>query len=232
MANSTEHIVSLLPVIHLPGLSPEQALVVENTWLAMMLIIAVLVFVICNRKKIPSRLQNVVELLTSFIEDYIIDIMGEKGLPYFPLVMTVLLFVGVGNYIGLFPGVIAPTSNLSTTAACALVVFVFYEIVGISRHGLKYFKRFLGPIPIMAPMMFVMEIITEVARPFSLSVRLFANIFCGEMIINRLVSICAFGLPVIWMLWDSTITMLIQTFIFSLLTMVYLGGALAADDEH
>ena len=232
MANPAEHTASLLPAIHLPGLTAEQSLVVEFTWLAMILIIGTLVFVISNWKKVPGGLQNIVELLTSFIEDYIVDIMGPKGLPYFPLVMTVLLFVGVGNYVGLLPGSVSPTGNLSTTAAWALIVFVFYESVGVLRHGIKYFKHFFGPIPIMAPMMFVMEIISELARPFSLAVRLFANIMGGEMIIKLLFSFCVIGLPVVWMLWDSTITMLIQTFIFSLLTMVYLGGALAADDEH
>jgi len=141
-------------------------------------------------------------------------------------------FILVANYIGLFPGMMAPTSNLNTTAAWAIVVFVFYECVGVSRHGFKYFKRFLGPIPIMAPMMFIMEIISELARPFSLAIRLFANIMGGEMIIKLLFSFVAIGLPVVWMLWDSLITIPIQTFIFSLLTMVYLGGAIAADDEH
>jgi F-type H+-transporting ATPase subunit a len=198
----------------------------------MIIIIAMLVVVIVNWKKVPGGLQNVIESLTTFIEDYIIDIIGPKGLPYFPLVITVLFFVSIGSYVGLIPGIKAPTSDLSTTAAWAVIVFVFYEIVGIRRHGFKYFKRFLGPIPIMAPMMFVMEIISELARPFSLAIRLFANIMGGEMIIGLLSTVCVIGLPVIWMLWDSTITVLIQSFIFSLLTMVYLGGALAADDEH
>jgi F-type H+-transporting ATPase subunit a len=111
------------------------------------------------------------------------------------------------------------------------VVFLFYQYIGVSKKGLRYFKRFLGPVPAMAPFMLIMELISEFARPFSLSVRLFANIFGGEMIIKMLFGIFAVGLPIVWMFWDSMLTIPIQGLIFSLLTMVYLGGAIA-DDEH
>jgi F-type H+-transporting ATPase subunit a len=84
----------------------------------------------------------------------------------------------------------------------------------------------------MAPLMIIMETISELARPVALSVRLFANIFGGEMIIKILFGMCAIGVPVIWMAWDSLITIPIQAFIFSLLTMVYLAGAVSVDDEH
>jgi F-type H+-transporting ATPase subunit a len=84
----------------------------------------------------------------------------------------------------------------------------------------------------MAPIILPLEIISECARPFSLSVRLFANIFGGEMIVKLLFSIFAVGVPLLWMLVDSAFVYLIQAFIFSLLTMVYLGGAVASDEEH
>jgi F-type H+-transporting ATPase subunit a len=231
MAHNEEHLFSWLPALHLPGLSPEQALVVEYTWLSMLIIIAIVVAVIVSLKKIPGGWQNTIELLTSFIENYLTDIVGPKGLRYFPLVVTVMLFILVANYIGLIPGFLSPTANLSTTAGWAIVVFIFYQYVGVSKKGLRYFKRFLGPVMPMAPFMVIMETISEFARPFSLSVRLFANIFGGEMIIKLLFGILAVGLPVIWMLWDSLITIPIQAFIFSLLTMVYLGGAIS-DEEH
>jgi F-type H+-transporting ATPase subunit a len=158
--------------------------------------------------------------------------VGKKGLRYFPLVATIFTFILVANYIGLIPGFMSPTASINTTAGMAIVVFVFYQFLGVSQKGLKYFKHFLGPIPVMAPLMIVMETISELARPVALSVRLFANIFGGEMIIKILFGMCAIGVPVIWMTWDSLITIPIQAFIFSLLTMVYLAGAVAADEDH
>jgi F-type H+-transporting ATPase subunit a len=230
---ASEHGFSILPALPLPGLTHHQALIVENTWVSMIIIIAVALIVVAGMKKIPGGLQNFVEFIVAFIENQIADIVGKKGLKYFPLVITVFTFILVANYIGLIPGFLSPTSSLSTTAAWAIVVFVFYQYIGISKGGFKYLKHFcgpiwLGPVPIMLPI----EIISEFARPFSLSVRLFANIFAGEMIVKLLFSFAAIGAPVIWMLVDGGFVMFIQAFIFSLLTMVYLAGAVAADEEH
>ncbi|HEX7509970.1 MAG TPA: F0F1 ATP synthase subunit A [Chitinivibrionales bacterium] len=232
MAHSPEQEFSVLPALHLPGLTEHQALIVEFTWLTMAVIVVALIGAIITLKKVPGGFQNIVELLTSFIENYIVDIIGKKGLSYFPLVMTAFTFILTANYIGLIPGFLSPTASLNTTAAWALVVFVFYQYLGVSKKGLKYFKHFLGPVPAMAPFMVFIEIIGEFARPFSLSVRLFANIFCGEVIIKLLFGIFAIGLPVIWMFWDSLITIPLQAFIFSLLTMVYVGGAISTEEQH
>lgn len=223
---------SVLPALNLPGLTSHQALIVEFTWLSMAIIIVLLVAVIVSLKTVPGTLQNIFELAVSFIEGYITEIVGKKGLRYFPLVATIFTFILVANYIGLIPGFMSPTASINTTAGMAIVVFVFYQFLGVSQKGLKYFKHFLGPIPVMAPLMIVMETISELARPVALSVRLFANIFGGEMIIKILFGMCAIGVPVIWMTWDSLITIPIQAFIFSLLTMVYLAGAVAADEDH
>jgi len=226
------YILEKLHLPNLPGLNPMQSLVVEYTWLVMAVLIVMILVVVKNLKTVPGGFQNVIESLTLFVENYLTDIIGPKGLAYFPLVVTVMLFVLFGSYLGLIPGMLSPTGYIGTTAAMALIVFVFYEYVGISKGGLKYLKHFLGPVPAMAPFMLPMEIISELARPFSLSVRLFANIFGGEKIIALLFGIFAGGLPVVWMLWDSIITIPIQGFIFSLLTMVYLAGAVASEEGH
>jgi F0F1-type ATP synthase, subunit a len=223
---------SILPTLSLPGLTSHQVLIVEYTWLSMAIIIALLIAVIVSLKTVPGALQNIFEMVVAFIESYLTDIVGPKGLRYFPLVVTVFSFILVANYIGLIPGFMSPTASINTTAGMAIVVFVFYQYLGVSKKGLKYFKHFLGPVPAMAPLMVIMETISELARPVSLSVRLFANIFGGEMIIKILFGMCAIGVPVIWMTWDSLITIPIQAFIFSLLTMVYLAGAVAADEDH
>jgi len=223
---------SVLPALNLPGLTSHQALVVEYTWLSMAIIVVLLAIAIISLKTVPGTLQNIFEMVVTFIEGYITEIVGKKGLRYFPLVATIFTFILVANYIGLIPGFMSPTASINTTAGMAIVVFVFYQYLGVSQKGIKYFKHFLGPIPVMAPLMIVMETISELARPVALSVRLFANIYGGEMIIKILFGLFAIGVPVIWMAWDSLITIPIQAFIFSLLTMVYVAGAVAADEGH
>jgi len=226
------YILDKLHLPPLPGLSAHNSLIVEYTWIVMAIIAITIIIVIKNWKTVPGGLQNVIESVTLFIENYLIDMIGPKGLTYFPLVVTVMLFVLLGSYLGLIPGMMSPTGFIGTTAAMAIVVFLYYQYLGISKRGLKYFKHFLGPIPAMAPFMLPMELISEFARPISLSVRLFANIFGGEMIIKVLFGMSAIGLPVVWLFWDSVITIPIQGLIFSLLTMVYLAGALASDEGH
>jgi F-type H+-transporting ATPase subunit a len=228
MANSEEQVFSILPALHLPGLNAHEALIVENTWLCMIIIIAIVVGVALSLKKIPGAWQNIIELLTSFIENYLVDVVGPKGLGYFPLVITAFTFILVANYIGLIPGFISPTGSLNTTAGWALIVFFFYQYLGVAKKGPRYFLHYFHPIPVMAPI----EIISDFARPLSLSFRLFANIFAGEMIIKILFGICAIGLPVVWMALDSFLTIPIQAFIFSLLTMFYIAGAIASHDDH
>jgi F-type H+-transporting ATPase subunit a len=224
-------IESFLP-LHLPGLTEAQSLTVETTWLVMAIIIITAIFLSATLKLVPRGLQNVVEMLVGFLENFISDIVGPKGLNYFPLVATIFFFILVANYIGLIPGFVAPTSSINTTAACAVVVFVFYQYLGFKMHGIKYLKHFMGPIPLLAPIFFVMEIISQFARPLSLALRLFANLTAGELIIKILASFLAIGLPVIWMCWESLLTDWFQAFIFSLLTMIYLAGAIASDHEE
>jgi F-type H+-transporting ATPase subunit a len=228
---ASEHVFSILPALPLPGLNPHEALIVENTWLSMAIIIAIVVGAVVSLKKIPGGWQNIVELLASFIENYILDVIGPKGLSYFPLVVTAFSFILISNYIGLIPGFVSPTSTINTTAAWALIVFVFVQYLGVSKKGFGYFKHFLGPVPAIAPIMLPIEIISELARPLSLSFRLFANIFAGEMIIKILMGILAIGLPVVWMMMDSCLTIPIQALIFSLLTMFYIAGAIATHED-
>lgn len=240
-----ETINSILPALPLPGLTHHQTLLVEFTWLAMLIVIVMLVAVITRFKTVPGGFQNVIEILTEFIEGFLMDLIGPKGMKYFPLVMTLFLFIGVSNYLGLVPGCLSPTSTLNTTAAWAIVVFIIYQYVGISTNGLRYLKHFLGPIPLLSPIILPIEIISEFARPFSLSVRLFANIFGGELIVGLLYGLAMimiplhwvklpllFWTPSIWMAWESLITAPIQAFVFSLLAMIYLSGAILTEDEH
>jgi F-type H+-transporting ATPase subunit a len=229
------HEFILLQWLHaprLPFLTPHESLVVEYTWIAMAIIIAMIVVIAARWKTVPGSLQNIIESLTVFIENYLADIVGPKGQAFFPLVVSIMLFVLVASYLGLIPGMLSPTGYISTPAAVAITVFIFYNYVGISRNGLKHFKHFLGPVPMLAPIMIPIEIISEFARPLSLTLRLFSNIFAGETIIKMLFAFCAIAVPTGWMLVDSVVTIPIQGFVFSLLTMVYLSGAMASHEDH
>ena len=230
--SSIESVNSILPALPLPGLTEMQAVQVEFTWLAMIIVIAMTVAMAVGLKRVPGGFQNAMELIIEFITGLMKDLVGPRWPRYFPLVITVFLFIIVSNYLGLVPGCVAPTGSLNTTAGFAIVVFLYYNAVGIRLHGIKYFKHFLGPIPIMAPLMLPLEIISELARPFSLSVRLFANMMAGHVIVGLLYAAFFLVAPVVGMLFEGCITAPIQAFVFSLLTMVYLGGAVMADEEH
>ncbi|HQM65066.1 MAG TPA: F0F1 ATP synthase subunit A, partial [Acidobacteriota bacterium] len=130
------------------------------------------------------------------------------------------------------PGFDSPTSNINVTAGCAIVVFLHYNIMGIRTHGfLRYLKHFLGPVIFIAPLMLIVEILSHLARPFSLSVRLFANIFGEHMILAVFTALLPFILPMpILML--SIFTSLVQAFVFVILSIVYTSGAVEHEEPH
>jgi F-type H+-transporting ATPase subunit a len=129
--------------------------------------------------------------------------------------------------LGLVPGLMPPTSNINATAGLALVVFTVTHIIGFKEHGIKYIRHFIGPIWWMAPLMIPLEIVGHFARPLSLSLRLFGNIMGHERIMGVLLLLMPVGYPLLAL---STVfgvlTIFLQTFIFILLSMLYIGGAL------
>ena len=139
-----------------------------------------------------------------------------------------------GNHrhaVGLIPGLAAPTSNINVPAGCAIVVFLYYNIQGMREQGiLKYLKHFMGPVWWLAPLMIPIELISHLARPFSLTVRLFANIFAEELLIVVFFGLVPLLLPLPFMVYAIFGGML-QAFIFIVLTMVYLAGAVATEDH-
>ena len=146
------------------------------------------------------------------------------------MVATIGTFILFMNLLGLIPGFMPPTSRINVTAGCALVVFLYYNYLGIKKQGvLKYLKHFAGPVPLLAPLMIPVEIISHLARPFSLSVRLFANIYGEELIIAVFFSLLPLFLPLPIMAL-AIFTSFLQAFIFMVLTMIYIAGAVA--EEH
>jgi F-type H+-transporting ATPase subunit a len=186
----------------------------------------------------PGRLQIAMEDVVSAIVGLLEQWIGPKGRHFLPLIGTFGFFILIGNYMGLIPGLMAPTSNINVTLGCALTTWVYYHLQGIKAQGLwGYVKHFAVPpgSPVwMAPIMLVIEVISHLSRVMSLSIRLFGNIFGEELVIIILFSIIPFLVPLPMMLL-GLITGGLQAFIFVLLSIIYLQGAVAVEhhaDEH
>lgn len=201
---------------------------VTYTWLVMIVLIAVAFLAGRSVQMVPSGIQNFMETIVTGVENLIEETMGPKGKGYFPLLASFALFILLSNLVGLVPGFYPPTANLNTNAALALTVFAMTHVVGFKEHGIGYIKHFMGPIPALAPLIFIIEIIGHLARPLSLSLRLFGNMYGHEIVLMIFFALVPFILPVPMMLMGVLVAF-IQTFVFTLLAMIYIAGAL---EEH
>ena len=184
---------------------------------------------------VPAGTQNLLEAYLEGVVSMGKDVLGSEELArkYLPLVATIGLIVLVSNLIGIIPGFEAPTSSLNLTLTLALTVFVFYHFEGIRKNGLiKYFSHFMGPSKALAPIMFIVEIVSHLSRIVSLSFRLFGNIKGDDLFLMVVLSLAPWFAPLPAFALLSFMALL-QTFIFMILTYVYLAGAiLISHDEH
>jgi F-type H+-transporting ATPase subunit a len=198
---------------------------VMYTWFVVILL-ALLSFVSTRRLAVyPGRFQNVMEVMVGGFDSLVEDTMGHHGRKFFPLIATLGFFILVSNLIGIIPGFESPTANINTNAAMALVVFFSTHYVGVRTHGLKYFKQFMGPVWWLTPLMLPIEIIGHIARPLSLTVRLFGNIMGEDIVLGVVLLLVPLlvPLPVFALM---IFTSIIQTLVFMLLAMMYISGAL------
>ncbi len=203
---------------------------VTYTWV-IMIVLAISSYLVGRRiKLIPEGGgQNFFEAAVDGIADYMDEVIGHGGRRYISLIGTIAFFILTSNLIGLIPGFASPTANINTNAAMAVTVFLTYHYIGITRHGfLDYMKSFTGPIWWLAPIIFPIEIITHLARPLTLTLRLFGNIKGEDIVLIILASIIPLLVPVP-MMFLAIFTSIIQTLVFSLLSMFYISGAL---EEH
>lgn len=226
----------LASLLALVGIKVRDPLHLFPDYVVMVIIVAavlIVVFSLATRKLslIPSRRQSLLEMTYGLFEGLLTDTIGPEGKPYLPVIGTVGLFIFSCNIIGLVPGFMSPTSKLNVTVGCALAVFFYYHAQGVRAQGLKYFKLFMGPIPVLAPLMIPIEIISHFSRPVSLSMRLFGNIFAEELLIVIMASIIPFLLPLPFMA-VAIFTAVIQAFVFVLLACIYIAGAITHEGEH
>jgi F-type H+-transporting ATPase subunit a len=208
---------------------------------------------------VPRGAQNLMEVVLEQFRELIDDVMGHEGRRYLPLIATLGLFILTANLESLIPGFAGPTANLNTTAACAIVVFFAYHYIGIRKQGaLTYLKHFMGPVPLpLKPLMFVIEIISHLARPLSLTLRLFGNMVGGHILLAIIFFLMGLQGLIGWALSGSIpgaivgglgglvmivftvgflyplkiLVSLLQAFIFIMLTMLYISGAIE-EAEH
>ncbi len=200
------------------------------TWVGMAVFLVIGFFIKRNIKTVPGTLQNVFESLIEALESFIISNMGEKGRRFVPLLVGIFIFVFGMNIMGLVPGCDAPTASLNTTVAVALFVFLYYNYIGIKAWGGHYIGHFTGPNKALIPLMFPIEIISHLARPLSMSLRLFGNIFGEEM---TLLIFFSFGASIYVGVLVGTIPIYflfllaksLQAFILFILAMIYIQGA-------
>jgi len=257
------------PIFTVPGV-PDHVLYM---WIAMAVLIIVSVAATRRLALVPRGAQNFMEVVLEQFLALLDDVIGHCGRRYLPLIATLGLFILVSNLLGLIPGFIAPTGNLNTTAACALIVFITYHVIGARKVGvLRYLKHFAGPLLgaevfpskpvdfafklVLIPMFFVIEIFSHLARPLSLALRLFGNMAGGHILLAVMflltlgmigwvfsgsLGAVGLGLPgtllligfTSWFLFPlKLLVAFLQAFIFCMLSMLYIAGAVQEAEHH
>jgi F-type H+-transporting ATPase subunit a len=178
----------------------------------------------------PGRMQHVFEIVYGFLRDQTDDVVGHGGKKYLHFFATIFFFILFCNLIGLIPSLESPTMFTPVPLGCALVAFVYYNIMGLKEQGAwGYAKHFAGPMPILAPLMIPIEFFSHAGRLLSLTARLYANMFAGEQVTLVFMSLIPLAVPVVFMGLHVFVAFL-QAFVFTLLTMSYVAGAVA--HEH
>jgi F-type H+-transporting ATPase subunit a len=185
----------------------------------------------------PGGGQQTLEVGVLAVRSMLEDIVGPHGLQYFPVVMTFAVLILVSNLMGFFPLFMTPTAATSVTFALGLSSFIYYNYIGIKENGIfNHLKHLAGPIPLMAPLIFSIELISNLIRPFTLGIRLFANMFADEKVLDTIAhlvpGITYWGVPVLLMPL-SLFVCFIQTFVFVLLSQLYISEVShAPHDPH
>jgi F-type H+-transporting ATPase subunit a len=178
----------------------------------------------------PNPAQHVAEMIHELIGGQAEQVIGHGYERFQAFVTCIFLFVLLNNLSGLIPGITAPTTSIMVTLGLAVPTFLYYNFYGIREQGLVgYIKHFAGPVWWMAPLIFPIEIVSHLARVMSLSVRLYANMFAGDLVTLVFFSLVPVGIPVIFLGFHIFVSGL-QAFVFMLLTMIYLSLAVA--HEH
>ncbi len=199
---------------------------VTYMWLAMVILIVLGWIAGKSVSMVPETAQNVFEVIISGLEEFMVSLTGEEGRKSFPLVLTLFLFVLLGNLMGLVPAFYPPTASINTTVALAIIAVTWSHVIGIQRHGIKYIKHFLGPVPALMPLFLIIELIGHAARVLSLTLRLFGNMMGHELVVIILLTLAGPFLVPLPIMAMGILVALIQAIVFFLLPTMYIAGAI------
>ena len=221
----------LLEAMHIhpnfPRAPISNALAMELLIFVGLLLYFVLVRVSLSVEK-PGAVQHLAEMTDGFVAEQSESIIGHGFERFVPFLTVLLLFILIGNLMGLVPIFESPTSNPVVPLAFAIVTFFYYHYHGLRVHGAGYIKQFLGPVWWISPLLFPIEIISHFARVLSLTVRLYANMFAGDLLTLAFFSIVPIGIPVVFYLLHFGVAV-IQAYVFMLLGAIYLSLAVSHD---
>lgn len=196
------------------------------TWLVMAFLFIVSKITVGNLEMIPGGGQNFWEILIGGMDQFFADNMGrEMTDKLFPMIATFALYIAVANLIGLIPGFMSPTASINTTLALTIIVWVTHHVVGFRAHGLNYYKHFIGPMWWLIPLMLPIELISNLARLLSLSIRLFGNIMAKETLLGILFMLAGLYFAPLPIMVLGVLVSLVQAMVFVLLTVVYIAQA-------
>jgi F-type H+-transporting ATPase subunit a len=219
-------------ILHWVGMTPENPAHPWSNFVAMEVLVALIIIVVFAllRPRLsvdrPGKLQHIFELIYGFLREQTDEAIGDRGRPYIAFFGTIFIFILFSNLIGIVPSFESPTMFVAVPLGCALATFAYYNVIGFQTQGIfRYLRHFVGPLPILAPLMVPIEIVSHLARPLSLTIRLFANMFAGEQVTLAFMSLLPLVLPLPFMGLHVFVSLL-QAYIFALLTMVYVGEAL------
>lgn len=212
----------------------EKAPITDAVAMQVLVVGILIVFFLIIRSRLsvekPGGVQHLAEMFNEFISGQGEEIIGHHSERYVPFLSSIFLFILFANLIGLVPGFESPTSKPYVTLGLAVVAFLYYNFHGLREQGpVGYMKHFLGPVWWLSPLMLPLEIVSHLARVLSLTVRLYANIFAGDMVTLVFFSLIPIGVPVVFLMLHVGVSLL-QAYIFTLLATVYLAGVVS--HEH
>jgi F-type H+-transporting ATPase subunit a len=225
-------VAGLMESFHIHVKHPEAPIANSAAMEVLVCLFLILLFIVVRSQLSvdkPGGLQHLFELTHGFIEQQSHEIIGPHSEAHTPFLVTLALFILFCNLIGVIPGFESPTAVPIVPLGCAIVAFFYYQAQGFKHAGIKYLAHFAGPMPALAPLMIPIELISHLARVLSLTIRLFANMFAGDMVTLVFFSLVPVGIPILFLGLHIGVSLL-QTYIFILLTTVYLAGAVA--EEH
>jgi F-type H+-transporting ATPase subunit a len=224
-------VTAFLNALHVHPASPEapitNAFAMELLVFAVLIAYFILVRVSLNVEK-PAGVQHLAEMTHEFVSDQGEQIIGHGYERFVGYLTSLFLFILLSNLLGLIPGLESPTANVVVPLGFALVTFIYYHYHGVRENGFAYVKQFLGPVWWLYPLLLPIEIISHCARVLSLTVRLYANMFAGDLLTIAFFSLVPLGIPLIFLGLHLGVAV-IQAYVFFLLASIYLSLAVAHD---